>query len=127
MRILLIILITFVGLSASLLGMLLIAYPVLTAYGFSMEFIHPSFPKNFTLPGVGFLVTGGIVLTALLTVIQRSRTQYSWSFGAGTGMILWIVIHSIVLQNMPWLYLTYLICSLLMVLLSLQLKGKWAA
>lgn len=126
MRILLIILVAFVGISSSLLGLLLIAYPVLTAYGLSMEFLHPSFSKTFALPGVGFVVTGGICLAALLSCMQRSRTQYSWSFSAGLLMIIWLVIHSIILHDMPWLYLTYLISSFLIVLLSLQLKGKWA-
>ena len=59
MRTLLIILLAFVGMTATLLGMLLIAYPVLTAYGMQV-------------------------------------------------------------------YLNYAICSLLIVLLSWQLKGKWA-
>lgn len=126
MRTLLIILLTFVGMTASLLGMLLIAYPVLTAYGMPVEFLHPAFVKSYTLPGIMFVITGAIMLTALLSVWQRNRTQYSWSFAGSVMMLSWLVIHSIFLQAMPWLYITYGICCMLIMLLSWQLRGKWA-
>ncbi|OQP48922.1 hypothetical protein [Niastella populi] len=126
MRTLLIILVAFVGITSTLIGMLLIAYPVVSAYGLWMDFLHPAFDKNFTLPGVMFIITGGVNLNALLSCSQRSRTQYSWSLIGSICMMAWVVTHSILLQAMPWLYLTYLSCCLLILLLSLQLKGKWA-
>jgi hypothetical protein len=126
MRTLLIILVAFIGITSTFIGMLLIAHPVLTAYGVSMEFLHPSFAKSFTLPGVMFIITGGLNLTALLNCLQRSRTGYSWSLIGGISMLAWVVTHSLLLQTMPWLYLTYAVCSLLIVLLAWQLKGKWA-
>lgn len=126
MRTLLIILIAFAGLTTTLIGMLLIAYPVLTAYDFSADFIQPALSKSYVLPGVIFIITGFINLSALLFCMQRNRTQYTRSLAGGLSLILWVTIHSIILQAIPWLYLTYFICSLLIVLLSLQLKGKWA-
>jgi hypothetical protein len=126
MRSLLLILIAFVGLTSTFIGMLLIAYPVLTAYGLSMEFIQPVFYKSFVLPGVMFIAIGSINLAALLSNMQRNRMQYSWSLVGGLLMIAWVVIHSALLRTIPWLYLTYLICSLLIVLITWQLKGKWA-
>lgn len=126
MRTLLIILLAVVGMTALLLGMLLIAYPVLTAYGLTMEVLHPAFIKGYSLPGIMFVLMGGIHLSALLSIWQRSRPQYSWPLVAGTMMITWLVVHSIFLQAIPWLYLTYAIACLLIVLISWQLKGKWA-
>ena len=126
MRTLLIILLAFVGMTATLLGMLLIAYPVLMAYGMPVEFLHPAFVKSYILPGTLFIVTGGINLSALLSALQGSRPQYNWSLAGSTIMIAWLVVHSFFLQAIPWVYLIYAICSLLIVLLSWQLKGKWA-
>ncbi|THU39574.1 hypothetical protein FAM09_13815 [Niastella caeni] len=126
MRTLLIILIAFVGITATLIGMLLIAYPVLRAYNFPVDFFQPAFSQIFIVPGILFIITGSINLVALANTMKRRRTQYSWSIMGGMAMIAWVVIHSVVLQAIPWLYHTYLICSLLIVLLSWQLKGKWA-
>ncbi|OQP63824.1 hypothetical protein A3860_23075 [Niastella vici] len=126
MRTLLIILLAFTGLTSTFIGLLLIAYPVLTVYDLPIDFFQPAHSKIFVVPGVIFIITGSTNLAALLNSKQHSRTQYSWSLVSGLLMITWVVIHSIILQAMPWLYLTYLICSLLIVLLSWQLKGKWA-
>ena len=126
MRTLLIILIAFVGLTATLLGMLLIAYPVVTAYGFTMEPLQPAILNSFLIPGVLFVIIGSINLAALYSSTQRTRTQYSWPLAASSLTIAWIVIHSAVLRAIPWIYITYFICSLFIMLLSWQLKGKWA-
>jgi hypothetical protein len=126
MRTLLIILIAFVGMTSSLIGLLLIAYPVLTAYDLSMDFLHPDFSKNFVVPGVIFIIIGSINLSALFNSMQRSKNQYIWSLAGGLLMLAWVVIHSALLRTIPWLYLTYLIFGLLIVLISWQLKGKWA-
>jgi hypothetical protein len=88
--------------------------------------LHSAFAPSFTIPGVMFIITGGVNLMALLSCLQRNRTQYSWSLIGAVCMIVWVTIHSILLQAMPWLYLTYLACCLLILLLTWQLKGKWA-
>jgi hypothetical protein len=127
MRTLLVALIVFVGITSTLIGMLLIAYPVITAYDFSLDFLQPAFSKNFLLPGTMFLITGTLNLLALLSSMQHSKTQYNWSMAGGLSMIIWVIVHSVLLQSIPWLYSTYLICGFLISLLSWQLKGKWAA
>jgi hypothetical protein len=127
MRTLLTILVSFVGITSSLIGMLLIAYPVLTAYQFSLDFLQPAFTTSFLFPGTMFIITGILNLSALLSGMHHHKTQYSWSMAGGLSMIAWVVIHSIILQSIPWLYSTYLICGLLIIFLSWQLKGKWAA
>jgi len=126
MRTLLIILIAFVGITSTLLGLLLIAYPVLLTYDLSTDFLNPDFSKNFIVPGAIFIITGSINLAALFNSMQRIKNQYSWSLAGGLLMITWVVVHSVILQDIPWLFLTYLICGLLIVLLSWQQKGNWA-
>jgi hypothetical protein len=120
-------LIAFVGITSTLFGMLLIANPIITAYGFSLDFLRPGVLKSLLLPGVLFTVIGSINLAALFTSIQTNRNRYIWTFLGSLLIIVWVVIDSIILQTIPWLYLTYLICCLIIILLTLQLKGKWAA
>jgi hypothetical protein len=127
MRILLVILIAAVGFSSTLLGLLLIAYPVLTVYEFSLDFLHPAFSTNFLLPGTLFIIIGIINLSALFSGMHHSKMQYNWSLAGGISMMVWVVLHSVFMQSIPWLYLTYLICGFIIALLSWQLKGKWAA
>lgn len=126
MRTLLIILIAFVGITSTFIGMLLIAYPVLTAYDLPVDYFLPVFSQIFVVPGILFVITGTINLASLLNTIQHRKTQYGWALAGGLTTITLVAVHSFFLQAMPWLYLTYLLCSLLIVLLSWQLKGKWA-
>jgi hypothetical protein len=127
MRTLLVILIAFVGITSTLIGMLLIAYPVLTTYSYSLDFFQPAFSNNFLLPGSMFIITGIINLSALFSNFHHSKMQYTWSLAGGTSMMAWVVLHSILIQSIPWVYSTYLICAFVITLLSWQLKGKWAA
>ncbi|AEV98625.1 hypothetical protein A4D02_21215 [Niastella koreensis] len=127
MRTLLVILMAFVGITSSLIGMLLLAYPVLTAYSYSLDFLQPTFSNNFLLPGTMFIITGIISLSALICLVQHGKMQYSLSLAGGISMMVWVTIHSIMIQSIPWLYSTYLICGFIILLLSWQLKGKWAA
>jgi len=127
MRKLLVILTAFVGITSTLIGMLLIAYPVLTAYSYSLDFLQPAFSKNFLVPGTAFISTGIINLSALIANVQHNKARYTLSLAGGLSMIVWVVVHAVLLQSIPWLYSTYLICGFLIVILSWQLKGKWAA
>jgi hypothetical protein len=127
MRTLLAIFISIVGITSMLIGILLIAYPILTAYEFSLNFFQPAFSNNFLLPGAMFIITGIINLSALLSGAHRNKTQYNWALAAGLSTITWVVLHSVQLQSIPLLYLAYLIFGYIIVLLSWQLKGKWAA
>jgi hypothetical protein len=127
MRPLLVILVAFVGITSTLIGMLLVAYPILTAYEFSLNIFQPAFSKNFLLPGAMFIITGITNLSALFSGAHRNKTQYNWALAAGLSTILWVVLHSVQLQSIPWLYLIYLIFGYIIVLLSWQLKGKWVA
>lgn len=126
MRTLLVILVAFTGITAMLFGMLLIAYPVLGVYGLSMEFLHPAFVKSYTLPGFIFILVGSIYLWALFCIWQRNRTQYNWSLAGCSMMISWLIVHSFFLETIPWLYFTYGVGSLFIILLVWQLKGRWA-
>lgn len=126
MRNWLIILIAFVATTAALIGMLLIAHPVVVAYGFSMEFIQPGVSTNFLLPGVLFIITACLYAAALLAFMQERRSQYNFSLTGGIWLMAWVVIHSVMLQAFIWLYLIYFFFGLLIVLLSWQLKGRWA-
>lgn len=107
MRTLLVILIAFVGITATLIGMLLIAYPVLTAYDLPIDFFQPALSKNFLVPGTMFIITGIINLSALLSSAEHNKTQYNLSLAGGVSMMVWVLVHSIILQTIPWLYSTY--------------------
>lgn len=109
------------------MGMLLIAYPILTAYSFSLNFFHPAFSNNFLVPGTAFIITGIMNLSALISNVQHHKTQYSLSLAGGFSTTVWVVVHALLLQSIPWVYSTYLICGFLIMILSWQLKAKWAA
>jgi len=125
MRTLLVMLTTFVGITSTLIGMLLLAYPVLTVYSYSLDFFQPSFSRNFLLPGTMFTISGIINLSAVASSYHHQKTQYNWSLAGGISMMVWVIVHSVLIRSIPWLYSTYLICGFAITLLAWQLKGKW--
>ena len=127
MRTLLLLVVAFVGASATLLGLLMLAYPMLNFLGASMDLLRPSLLNNYLFPGIIFTILGSINLAALFAYIQQGKFQYSWTIAGGLLTIAWVIIESVIMQTLPWLYITYLFFGLFIILLSWQLKGKWVA
>lgn len=127
MRTLLLILVAFIGLTATTCGLLMIAYPLGSAMGLSIDMLRPTIVKDFLIPGILLTIVGIINMGAVFAAIQRSRNRYNWSLAAGMLVCIWVVAEVILLQAVHWLQVVYLFTGILIVLLSYQFKGKWAA
>lgn len=124
MRTILFVLVAFVGISATLIGLTMIAYPNRDSIGFSMESITHDL---LLVPGMALTVAGLINIVAVFAFMLRSHKEISLSIAGGavlTGLaIIWIIL----LSFYHWLQFVMLATGILVVLLSFQLKGKWAA
>jgi uncharacterized membrane protein len=83
--------------------------------------------NDFRIPGLLLaVIVGGINLLAVFFNMKRHANRYNWALGGGLVITGWIIIQMILIGSFHWLYLFYLIIGILIILISYQLKGKWA-
>jgi len=105
--------------------MLLITYPDGSVFQLSPILLQGTFFKNFFIPGILLTMVGSINMAAVFSTMQRSRDQYNWSLAGGILICGWIIVQIIMIQTFYWLQFLYLSVGVLVILLSIQLKGKW--
>jgi hypothetical protein len=127
MKILLFILVSFIAVTSTLSGLMMMSDPDGGLLNLSLQLLRPTPFKSYFLPGI--LLTGvvGVAnIAAAYTNITRSSTRYNWSILGGITITGWIVTQMIVIQSIHWLHFIYLCTGLLIILIAYQLKGKWA-
>ena len=127
MKIVLLALLAFTGLTATLGGLILIADNSGAIMGMSTDLLSHTLFNSFLLPGVVLTLVGSIHLAAVFTILQNSNRKYTWSLAAGILILAWIITQMIMIRAFHWLQFVYLFTGLLTTLLSYQLKGKWVA
>jgi uncharacterized membrane protein len=79
------------------------------------------------IPGILLtLIVGGINLIAVLFNMQRYSNRYNWAMAGGFIISLWILVQLLLIHAVHWLHFIYLGIGVLIILISYQLKGKWA-
>jgi p-aminobenzoyl-glutamate transporter AbgT len=127
MKTLLLALILFMAITASISGILLVINTDGTILKIPTSILDGSPFKNFLIPGIMFvLVVGGVNLIAAIKNIQHSSNRYNWAIAGGSMICGWIVLQLILIQITHWLQYIYLGIGLIIILLAYQLKGKWA-
>lgn len=128
MKTILLIFLAFVAITSILSGSLMMSDPNGSLLNLSPELLKPTPFKNFLIPGLLLtVIVGGINLTAVIYNLQRNNNRYNWAIAGGLAITGWIIAEMILLQLSHWLHYAYLIAGVLIILLSYQLKGKWAA
>jgi hypothetical protein len=127
MKTILFILISFIALTATISGLLMISNPGGEIMNLSLSLLNQTPFKNFLLPGIFLSVlVGGVNLAAVFYNIQRHKYRYNWAMAGGFMICGWIVVQMILIQTLHWLHFLYLGAGILIILLAYQLKGKWA-
>jgi hypothetical protein len=127
MKLFLFLLTAFVALTAIVSGALLMSYPEGSLFGMSTVLLKATPFNNFFVPGLILcIVVGGTNLAAVLLSIQTHPMRYNWSIGGAVVLIGWVIIQMLLIAVLHWLQFVYLGIGLMMLLLSWQLKGKWA-
>lgn len=128
MKTILFILICFVGLTATISGLLMISKHNGEILGLSPSLLEQTPFDNFFIPGILLTVLVGVVnLVAVFFNIQRHVNRYNWAIAGGVMITGWIIIQMILIQTAHWLHFIYLGMGVFIILLAFQLKGKWFA
>lgn len=127
MRSFLFILVSFIAVTSTLSGLLMISSPEGGILNLSPALLEGTPFKDFLLPGILLTTCVGIVnLLAVFYNLQRHTNRYNWAILGGLMISGWIVIQMILIHAIHWLHFIYLGIGLLIVLIAWQLKGKWA-
>ncbi|MBL7745279.1 MAG: hypothetical protein JNN00_17525 [Chitinophagaceae bacterium] len=127
MRSLLFILVAFIGATATVSGLLMIAEPGGRILNLPLSLLDTTPFTDFLIPGILLtLLVGVINLLAVFFNLQRHPSRYNWAMVGGIMITGWIIVQMILIQAAHWLHFIYLGIGILIILIAWQLKGKWA-
>lgn len=127
MRLLLLLLVSFITVTAVVSGLLMISNPDGKILGLSTELLGGTPFQDFRIPGMLLTIfVGGTNLIAVIFNLQRNKNRYNWAMAGGSMITGWIVIQMILINITYWIQFLYLGIGVLIILLAYQLKGKWA-
>lgn len=127
MKTVLFILVSFVALTATISGLLLISKPDGSIIDLPLFLLQTTPFKNFLIPGIILTaIVGGVNLVAVVYNIRRHVNRYNWAIAGGIMVGGWTVVQMLLIQSADWLHFLYLGIGALIILLAYQLKGKWA-
>jgi hypothetical protein len=128
MRIFLTVLTTFVTLTAVAGGMLLLMDQEGTSLHLTTSMLENTPFDDYLMPAILLLVlVGGVNGVALISQLTKSSLFYPWTIAGAVVLIVWNIIQMLIFSGTSWLQLLFLFIGVFMVLLTWQLKGKWAA
>ncbi len=125
MKSLLFLLVSFIAVSALLFGILMVSVPDGSILNLPINILQGSTFKDFQIPGlVLLLIIGGINIMAIFYNLQRAPSRYNWSMLGGFLVIGWIAFQIVFIKSVVWFNSIYLVAGVLIILISIQLKGK---
>ncbi len=127
MKTLLFILISFIAITSTLSGLLMISNPNGEILNLPLVLLDGTPFKNFLIPGILLTtIVAGVNLLAVFYNMQRHVNRYNWAMAGGIMISGWIVVQLILIHAALSLHYLYLGIGILIILLAYQLKGKWA-
>ena len=127
MKTILFVLVSFIAITATFSGILMITNPDGGILNLPLSLLDGTPFKNFLIPGIILtIVVGGVNLLAVFYNIQRHANRYNWAMAGGFVVCGWIFAQMILIHAAHWLHFLYLGIGMLIILLTYQLKGKWA-
>jgi len=125
MKSLLIILTGAIALSAIAGGTMLLITPDGSSIDLSSSFLQGTPFGNYALPGlILIMVIGGSHALATFALLRKTAGAYTFSIIAGLLLLGWMGIQILLIGPLYWLQFFILGAGLLIILVSLQLKGK---
>ena len=127
MKTLLFALVSFIGVTAIISGILMISQPDGGVLYLNQELLAGSPFTDYRVPGILLAgVVGGVNLGAAFLNMMRHRQRYNAAIAGGAIIIGWIIVQVIMIGTIHWLHVLYFSAGILVVLGAYQLKGRWA-
>ncbi|HRE37405.1 MAG TPA: hypothetical protein PK092_03105 [Chitinophagaceae bacterium] len=127
MKTLLFILLSFIAITATVSGILMISQPDGSILQLKPELLAGSPFSNYLVPGILLACVVGVVnLVAVFLNMMRHRQRYNAAIAGGAVIITWILVQVMMIGTIHWLHILYFSAGILVVLGAYQLKGRWA-
>lgn len=127
MKTLLFILLSFIAITATVSGKLMISQPDGSILQLKPELLAGSPFSNYLVPGILLACVVGVVnLVAVFLNMMRHRQRYNAAIAGGAVIITWILVQVMMIGTIHWLHILYFSAGILVVLGAYQLKGRWA-
>lgn len=127
MKTLLFLLVSFIAVTATLSGLMMINNPDGGIMNLQLSLLAGTPFKDFLVPGILLTtIVGGVNLLAIFYNMQRDPNRYNWAIAGGIMITGWIVAQIILIHAANWLHFLYLGIGILIILIAYQLRGKWA-
>ena len=124
MRTALLVLMTFVAITAIPSGMVLMIRPT-DPLGMSPELLKATPFHNFFFPGLVLtVVVGGVHAMAFGFLMLGKEYFLRWTILAGLSIVGWIFVQILLIHEFFWLQWVYLLIGFFILLMGLQLKHK---
>lgn len=127
MKTLLFILLSFIAITATVSGKLMISQPDGSILQLKPELLAGSPFSNYLVPGILLACVVGVVnVVAVFLNMMRHRQRYNAAIAGGAVIITWILVQVMMIGTIHWLHILYFSAGILVVLGAYQLKGRWA-
>ena len=126
MKTVLFLLVSFIAITATLSGLLLISQPDGSILKLPLSLLEGTPFNTYLIPGLLLVVFVGIVnLLAVFFNLKSHQSRYDWAMAGGVSVVVWILSQLILIQTVNWLHVVSFGIGLIIFLLAYQLKGKW--
>jgi hypothetical protein len=126
MKVILFLLISFLSVTATLSGLLLISQPDGSLLNLPLSLLDGTYFSSYLVPGILLVIfVGGVNLLAVFYNLKKDRTRYDWAMAGGFVVSGWVAIQLLLIHTVHWLHILYFGIGVIVFLLAYQLKGKW--
>jgi len=127
LRLLAIVLLSFVAAGAAVGAIPLILYPHQQPWRMPQNLLEHSPFSSFLIPGIILLVANGLLCLSVLAITIRRPPRYGWWIAA-QGCILfgWIAIECVLIRMVIWPHYLYAAIGVALVIAGLALRGDRA-
>ena len=127
MKTILFIIASLVAFSSSLIGLIMINNPINNIFIQDISLLTGTPFKNYFIPGILLIVMIGLPnMLVIYYFLKRSKKGYNWSMAGGIFIALFIIIQVSMDVPLHWVEIVFFVAAVMMVLITYQLKGKWA-
>ena len=127
MKVVLATLIAIIAMFLTLYGLLMINFPHGGHFGLTQQLLDKTSLKDFFVAGIVLVSLGIFNLGALFSLYYSGTHQFNWSIATGFLLISCVLSTILILHLYHWLQVILLGAGVMIILLSIQLKGKWIA
>ena len=125
MKSFLFILTSFVAVTSLITGLLMISHPGGEVFNLSVRLLKTTPFRDFRIPGIILGTLVGITNSAAtFLIITRHQKRYNWTLAGGILLCGWVIAQIAMIDTQYWLHFIYLTTGILIILVSLRLKGK---